>query len=102
MLLSKAQKGIFAALHQVSDSISGDTLVEIVSDKRVLIENHKGIVGYEADSIVVRSKQGRLHISGKTLTIRELSKSKLIIRGKIEKIEILKGGENENKTGLQK
>ena len=102
MLLSKSQKGIFAALHQVSDSISGDTLVEIVSDKRVLIENHKGIIGYEANSIFVRSKPGELHIFGKALTIRELSKSKLIIRGKIEKIEILKGGENENKTGLQK
>lgn len=102
MLLSKARKGIFAALHQISDHISGDTLIEIVSDKQVLIENHKGIIGYEVDNIVVRSKQGELYISGKVLTIRELSKSKLIIRGKIESIGIMKVGQNENWTGIEK
>ena len=76
-------------MHHINDGICtvtplhGVSLVEIYGQERVLIENHRGIVCYEEHEIHVEVDFGVVIISGDKLSLRNMSKSRLIITGKI-------------------
>jgi sporulation protein YqfC len=62
-------------------------LVELLSDTRVLVENHKGITCYGPEQISVRLKYGFLHIYGENLEIACMSSCQLVITGRILRLE---------------
>lgn len=66
----------------------GQSLIEIVEDRRVLIENHRGVKEYGPDTICVHVKFGMLRICGSNLHLRCMTRSKLVISGCIESITI--------------
>ena len=73
-----------------SEPIPGTTLVEIAGNKRVLIENHKGVTSYNTDSIHVTSTNGSLIVSGNELLIASMSKQQLVITGCISCVSLCK------------
>ncbi len=58
-------------------------LVEIAGDCRVLIERHKGVLGYDDKNVWVRLSIGRLQICGCCLKIVHMTKSQLVVSGQI-------------------
>ena len=66
-----------------SDVIPGIPIVEICDQRRVLIENHCGIVAYGRNEIHVKVRFGRICINGNNLKLKQMSKNKLIITGVI-------------------
>ena len=68
-------------------------LVEIVGDRRVLIERHKGVLGYDKQRICVKLSFGLLLVNGCNLEIIHMSKAQLVISGKIGEI-VLKRSNN--------
>ena len=48
------RKRIFKYTVMDADLVPGIPLVEIYGQQRVLVENHRGIVGYEDQEILVR------------------------------------------------
>lgn len=70
----------------------GQSLIEIVDDRRVLVENHRGVKEYGPEAICVQVKFGMLRICGKNLHLRCMTRTKLVISGCIHNITISRRG----------
>ena len=81
---------ISAAFDLPSESVSGRLLVELVEDRRLLVENHHGIVSYDRDCIIIKTGVGRLLISGGELTMVQMTRERIIITGRVEQIMLQK------------
>ena len=68
------------------EAVPGQPLVEIMGEHRVLIENHKGLIGYGCTEICVKVKFGHLRICGDDLSLTRMTKEQLVISGKIENV----------------
>jgi sporulation protein YqfC len=71
--------------------LPGNTVVEIVGDRRVLIENHRGVTRYSLDKICVRVKYGSVLVCGSGMILAQMTCSNLVIHGCIDSITLLKG-----------
>lgn len=61
-------------------------LTELCGDRRVLIENHNGIIAYGPEQITVKVKFGSLSVCGNGLKICKMTTQQLVISGNIMKI----------------
>lgn len=59
------------------------TLVELYGNERVLIEEHRGILAYGDEEIRVGTSYGMAVIEGFDLRLCCMSRSQLVIRGRI-------------------
>lgn len=70
------------------ETMPGQTIVEIAGQNRVLIENHRGVKGYTHEKIIVCVRYGEIHVCGKNLELRKMSRHRLVIRGKIGQVTL--------------
>lgn len=78
------------SMNLMSDAVPGLPLVEIAGEHRVLIENHKGIVKYAVDEIIVRVPFGYFRVIGEKLKLLQMTDARLVIGGSIQGVEIEK------------
>ena len=52
-----------------TDSVLCQTIVEIAGDRRILIENHLGVVTYGQEKVIVKVKYGAVSICGCSLEL---------------------------------
>ena len=71
------------------DFVRGNPLVSIEGQKRVVIENFKGISSYTEEEVRLITKGKKICISGKRLKIEDYTKEEITITGLIEKIEFI-------------
>ena len=64
------------------------TLVEIVGKQRVLVEHHRGILGYGTEEILVGTGYGVLRIAGAELRLCCMSRQQLFISGRIDSLSL--------------
>lgn len=72
-------------------TLPGVPIIEIFGDSRVLIEGHCVVTQYSGSQIALRNGRGTICVSGCDLCMAELSRTQLIITGRIEGISIAKG-----------
>lgn len=92
--MKKEKRTILERIHNTqsrAEAFPSFPLVEIAGDCRVLIENHLGITQYDVETIKIKVKWGIYDISGENLTIAHMTKSKIVICGKIHSVSIVKG-----------
>ncbi|NMB25488.1 MAG: sporulation protein YqfC [Firmicutes bacterium] len=65
----------------------------LTGNSHLLIENHKGILAYEAEQIRVRTELGETIVTGRRLRIDSLFAAEIVITGLIDGIQFLKRGE---------
>lgn len=91
----KKQMGWIERLARQTDlqgeAFPGQPLVEIYCDRRLLIENHRGVVGYSDHEICVRLKFGLIRICGNSLELAKMSHQQLVITGKIDAVHFVRG-----------
>lgn len=63
-------------------------LVELAGDRRVLIENHRGVVEYTPGRIGIRVAFGTLTVWGEGLEIGRMTRQRLVIHGKIRTVTL--------------
>jgi len=63
-------------------------IIELASDRRVLVENHLGIKAYCREKIMVNVKLGYICICGNHLQVLKMTREQLVVCGKIEGISI--------------
>ena len=73
-------------------AIPGVPLIEIIADKRVLIENHHGVYCYTRDHICIHTSSGMIRVVGEKLFLEKMTQDQLTIVGKISGVEICNGG----------
>lgn len=66
-------------------------LVEIAGDRRVLVERHKGVLGYDDQKVCVRLSFGKLQVCGCNLKIMQMTRSQLVISGQIQTVVLQRG-----------
>ena len=70
------------------EAIPGLPLVELVSNCRVLIENHNGVCEYGSTMIRIKVKYGSVSICGQKLELSRMDRGRLIVSGVIENIQL--------------
>ena len=71
--------------------LPGQTLIELLGRKRVLIENHKGLICYNGNRIVVRGLGGAVCICGCEMKIVTMTNAQLVICGEIRQVTLGEG-----------
>ena len=73
----------------IPDNVMSDNFdIRIQGNKRVIIENHLGVLIYENDIIHVKTKIQNVVIKGEKLKIGEITDFYIIVNGEIREIQI--------------
>lgn len=83
---------VFNRADLLTEPTPGDPLIEIVADRRVLIENHCGVTVYGGKEIRVKVSYGMVCVQGKRLELARMSKQQLVITGCLDSVSLLRGG----------
>ena len=71
-----------------ADHFLRETIVEIVEQRRVLIENHRGVIAYGEEKILVNVRFGAISICGQRLELTHMTKEQLVVCGSIHSVEL--------------
>ena len=86
----KQRKPIFESIalsvQLPTESMPRLPIVELAGYRRVLIENHRGIMQYTACQICVIVSYGHIRICGAGLAIARMTKQQLVITGQIDSV----------------
>ncbi len=74
-----------------NEALPGRSIVELYSDRRVLIEVHRGILSYDTEKIQIRVKYGILCICGSCLEVTKMTVQQLVISGQIDSLHLIRG-----------
>lgn len=75
-----------SSLNLEFDAVGSFNLVNI-SNKIVYIEGQKQILKISSEQVIVKVKNGEIHITGQDLVIKRITNTTLTIIGKIKQIE---------------
>ena len=82
---------ISSAAELQDEAIPGLPLIEILGDRRVLIEHHCGVTEYGCNQICIKVRHGAVAVFGTKLELALMTKEQLIISGCIEGIKLIRG-----------
>ena len=71
-----------------AEPVPGKPLIELIGDRRVLIENHRGITAYGCHEICVSVSYGTVVICGSGLQMAQMTQQQLVITGCIDAITV--------------
>ncbi len=92
-LYKKTLRQLTGTLCESNNGLYGLPIVELAGDRRVLIENHFGVVAYGTERICVKVKYGVLCICGLEMELEKMTKDQLVISGEIGSVTIQRKGE---------
>ncbi len=67
--------------------ISNIPKILITGNYTLSIENHKGIVFYSENSIIINFKKGKLNIEGNNINIDLINNEVIMLKGNIEQVK---------------
>jgi len=70
--------------------VPGQPLVELAGERRVLIENHRGVTHYSGDMICVKVRYGHVRVCGDGLSLSRMTNRQLVISGRIDSVTLLR------------
>lgn len=76
------------ALEWVSDVSGRAVRATAVGSRRILIENHTGIRDFSDTAVTLSTANGALCVRGNGLTLCEVRRNALIVRGEIRQVEL--------------
>lgn len=68
--------------------LPGLPIVELAGNRRVLIENHRGVREYSRERIGVKVKTGLVVVCGQGLELSRMTRHQLVIQGTIEGVRL--------------
>lgn len=74
-------------LFELPPEAAGAAKTQIIRDREVLIENHRGLIEYGDALISVASQDGVISIRGSMLRVRAMTERRIRITGKIDCVE---------------
>ena len=85
---SKTNK-IISTLDLPKDLFLGMCSISFSGDREVYISNHRGILSYGQEEIVILAKEHQIQLKGKSLYISSYTKEELTIQGYIRSMEFV-------------
>lgn len=81
--------GKIQQFHRRENVLSLLPILELVGQRRLLIENHQGVLSYAPNEIKIKVSYGCITVVGNELQLMEMSRVKLAICGRIDGLQIL-------------
>lgn len=75
----------------MDESVTLEPILELCGNRRILIEQHCGVLEYSAERITVKIKNGTFTVIGEGLDLCKMCSAQLLIRGRIESVQVRKG-----------
>lgn len=69
------------------DAAGEATRLTALDDRRLLIENHRGLLAYGTEEIRVAGARGELVLRGTELGLRAMNRSALLIAGRLRRLD---------------
>ena len=69
------------------EALGGSSRVTLTARRRAVVEYHRGLLGYTAESVEVSAGAERVRILGGGLTLRAMDDRTLIVTGRISGVE---------------
>lgn len=86
----KQRQGLLARTAQVfdlpGDVVAGLPRIELIGKEELRMENHRGILSYREDEVVVSGGKIMVRIQGSQLELKAMSASSLLITGTIQAV----------------
>lgn len=79
---------VTAAIDLSTEPIPGKPLIEIFDNRKILIENHCGVLSYEPDKICIKTKYGNVIVCGEALNLSKMSRDILCICGTVFSVNL--------------
>ena len=79
----KATETIIESLELPQDLFEGLPNLFLTGNRKLYISNHRGILAYEREEIIILAKAVQIKVHGKELVIESYSQDELVIRGYI-------------------
>ena len=70
-----------------AEAVPGSAKLSVVGGRCALIENHRGILAYSPEQIVVSTGRGRICLNGAELRLSAMNRDELLIQGKLQSVE---------------
>lgn len=86
---NETAKKIIKTLDLPQDLFLGIPNISFIGNKEVFISNHRGILSYGQEEMVILAKDYQIRIKGKNLNIISYSKEDLTIQGYISLLEFI-------------
>lgn len=80
----KVRKGMITE----TEGLRPKTLVELYGAERLLVEHHGGIQSYGTERIRIAATFGHLVVEGRELRLCCMSRTQLVIRGRIDSVNV--------------
>ena len=74
------------ALDLPADALAGVPRLELVGDRELRVENHRGILSYGTEEIHISAGTFVVRVTGRELELRAMTGRELLITGKVEQI----------------
>ena len=69
------------------EALLGAAKLSVTAGRKALIENHRGILEYGTERIVIGAGRGKISLSGSNLRLTAMNRSELLICGAIKNVE---------------
>ena len=83
----KLREQFAAAANMPKDVVLGASVVTVIGNGEISIENYRGILEYTGELIRVQTKKGQIQVHGKGLQIEYYLNDEMKITGKIHTLE---------------
>jgi sporulation protein YqfC len=80
------RENIVSALELPEDVLFGDAVLSLTGNRRLVIQNHRGIVSFDEERTVVRTKKYQIVVEGRHLLVPFFAEDMLQITGRIDSI----------------
>ena len=87
--MKQTTNNFITALDLPKDILLGFPNISLCGNREVYISNHKGILSYGQDEMIVLVKDYQLAVRGKQLTVISYSKEDLTIHGHVFSLEFM-------------
>lgn len=72
-----------------ADTVAGLPRITLTGDRRVLIENHRGLLEYSEETVEVSGGRLRVRVRGTGLRLRAMDAEALLVTGTIFSVETI-------------
>ena len=69
------------------EAFPGSARLTVTAGRQALVENHRGILGYSEEEIVLGTGKGRISLIGDGLHLTAMNQSEVLIHGTIRRVE---------------
>ena len=87
MGIKKLAEDVSDLLELPEDAVLGSARAEITAGKRLLIDNHRGVISYSEEIVTVLLPDGKMTVCGDRLQMKAMTERQLLLLGRIDSVE---------------